>query len=269
MAAVGQMDLGIEGRVAIVTGSSRGIGRAVAERLCREGANVVLCARSQDSLAEAKRALEVLGRGKILAVEADLTDPVAGGRVVEAAAAAWGRIDILVNNAGAARGIPFDELTQELWLENLQLKLFGYLRMARLVLPHLRRNGWGRIVNVAGLAGLQPGPTSMPIGLNNAGVLNVMKALADGEATHNILVTTVCPGSILTERQTRLLQDLARTKGISLEVAQSEATSAIPLRRMGRPEEVADVVSFLASERASYITGSVVIVDGGLHRAMI
>jgi len=164
--------------------------------------------------------------------------------VVEATAAAWGRIDILVNNAGAARGIPFDELTQELWLENLQLKLFGYLRMARLVLPHLRRNAWGRIVNVAGVAGLQPSPLSMPIGLNNAGILNVMKALADGEAAHNILVTTVCPGPILTERQTRLLQDVARTKGISLEAAQGEATSPIPLKRMGRPEEVADVVAF-------------------------
>ncbi|OGB98968.1 MAG: hypothetical protein A3G35_21275 [candidate division NC10 bacterium RIFCSPLOWO2_12_FULL_66_18] len=263
------MDLGIAGRVAIVTGASRGIGRAVAERLCREGARVALCARHRASLAEAQRALEALGGGRVLTVEADLTEPAAAGRVVEATAAAWGRIDILVNNAGAARGIPFDELTQELWLENLQLKLFGYLRMARLVLPHLRRNAWGRIVNVAGVAGLQPSPLSMPIGLNNAGILNVMKALADGEAAHNILVTTVCPGPILTERQTRLLQDVARTKGISLEAAQGEATSPIPLKRMGRPEEVADVVAFLASERASYITGSLVIVDGGLHRAMI
>ena len=262
------MELGIAGRVAIVTGGSRGIGRAVAERLCREGARVALCARNRDSLAEARRALEAIG-GQVLAVEADLTEPAAADRVVEATAAAWGRIDILVNNAGAARGIPFDELTQDLWLENLQLKLFGYLRMARLVLPHLRRNGWGRIVNVAGLAGLQPSPLTMPVGLNNAGILNVMKALADGEAANHILVTTVCPGPILTERQTRLLQDAARTKGTSLEAAQREATSAIPLGRMGRPEEVADVVAFLASERASYITGSLVLVDGGLHRAMI
>ena len=263
------MDIGIAGRVAIVTGSSRGIGRAVAERLCREGANVALCARNPESLAEAGRALEAIGGGRVLTVETDLTEPAAAGRVVEATAAAWGRIDILVNNAGAARGIPFDELTQELWLENLQLKLFGYLRMARLVLPHLRRNGWGRIVNVAGVAGLQPSPLAMPVGLNNAGILNVMKALADAEAAHNILVTTVCPGPILTERQTKLLQDAARVKGTTVEEAQREATSAIPLRRMGRPEEVADVVAFLASERASYITGSIMIVDGGLHRAMI
>ncbi len=262
------MDLGIAGRVAIVTGGSRGIGRAVADRLCREGASVALCARDPDSLAEARRALEAIG-GQVLAVEADLTEPAAADRVVEATAAAWGRIDILVNNAGAARGIPFDELTQDLWLENLQLKLFGYLRMARLVLPYLRRNGWGRIVNVAGLAGLQPSPLIMPVGLNNAGILNVMKALADGEAANHILVTTVCPGPILTERQTRLLQDAARAKGTSLEAAQREATTAIPLGRMWRPEEVADVEAFLASERASYITGSLVLVDGGLHRAMI
>jgi 3-oxoacyl-[acyl-carrier protein] reductase/bacilysin biosynthesis oxidoreductase BacG len=262
------MELGIAGRVAIVTGGSRGIGRAVAERLCREGASVALCARTPESLAEAGRALEVLG-GPVLALEADLTEPAAAARVVEATAAAWGRIDILVNNAGAARGIPFDELTQELWLENLQLKLFGYLRMARLVLPHLRRNGWGRIVNVAGLAGLQPSPLAMPVGLNNAGILNVMKALADAEAAHNILVTTVCPGPILTERQTLLLRDAARAKGTTVEAAEREATGAIPLKRMGRPEEVADVVTFLASERASYITGSLVLVDGGLHRAMV
>jgi len=254
------MDLGIAGRVAFVTGGSRGIGRAVAERLCREGASVALCARNRDSLAEAQRTLEALGSGRVLAIEADLT---------ETAAAAWGRIDILVNNAGAARGIPFDDLTEELWLENLKLKLFGYLRMARLVLPHLRRNGWGRIVNVAGLAGLQPSPLTMPVGLNNAGILNVMKALADAEAPHNILVTTVCPGPILTERQTRLLQDAARAKGVSVAEAEREATGAIPLKRMGRPEEVADAVAFLASERASYITGSLVLTDGGLHRTMI
>jgi 3-oxoacyl-[acyl-carrier protein] reductase len=263
------MDLGIAGRVAIVTGASRGIGRAVAERLCREGTSVALCARDRDALAEAQRALEAKGGGRVLTVEADLREPAAAARVVEATAAAWGRIDILVNNAGAARGLPFDELTEERWLENLQLKLFGYLRMARLVLPHLRRNGWGRIVNVAGLAGLQPSPLTMPLGLNNAGILNVMKALADAEAAHNILVTAVCPGPILTERQTRLLQDAAQAKGISLDAAQREATSTIPLKRMGRPEEVADVVAFLASERASYVTGSLVIVDGGLHRAMI
>ena len=263
------MDLGIAGRVAIVTGGSRGIGRAVAERLCREGAHLALCARNRDSLAEARKVLESLGGGRILTVEADLTEPAAAGRVVEATAAAWGRIDILVNNAGAARGLPFDELTDDRWLENLRLKLFGYLRMARLVLPHLRKNGWGRIVNIAGVAGLQPSPLSMPVGLNNAGILNVMKALADAEAANNILVTTVCPGPILTERQTTLLQDAARAKGMTVEAAQREATAAIPLRRMGRPEEVADAVAFLASERGSYITGSLVIVDGGLHRAMI
>ena len=263
------MDLGIAGRVAIVTGGSRGIGRAVAERLCREGAHVAVCARNQDSLAEAQRAIEAVGAGRVLTVEADLTDPAAAGRVVDAAVAAWGRIDILVNNAGAARGLPFDELTHERWMENLQLKLFGYLRMARLVLPHLRKNGWGRIVNIAGVAGLQPSALAMPVGLNNAGILNVMKALSDAEAANNILVTTVCPGPILTERQTTLLQDAARAKGTTVEAAQREATAAIPLRRMGRPEEVADAVAFLTSERASYITGSLVIVDGGLHRSMI
>jgi len=136
------MDLGIAGRVAIVTGGSRGIGRAVAERLCREGAHVAVCARNQGSLADAQRAIEAVGTGRVLTVEADLTEPEAAGRVVDAAVAAWGRIDILVNNAGAARGLPFDELTHERWLENMQLKLFGYLRMARLVLPHLRKNGW-------------------------------------------------------------------------------------------------------------------------------
>jgi len=119
------------------------------------------------------------------------------------------------------------------------------------------------------VAGLQPSALAMPVGLNNAGILNVMKALSDAEAANNILVTTVCPGPILTERQTTLLQDAARAKGTTVEAAQREATAAIPLRRMGRPEEVADAVAFLTSERASYITGSLVIVDGGLHRSMI
>jgi 3-oxoacyl-[acyl-carrier protein] reductase/bacilysin biosynthesis oxidoreductase BacG len=263
------MDLGLTGRVAIVTGSSRGIGRAVAERLCREGAHVAICARNRESLAAAEKALQAIGNGKALAVEADLTQPGAAERVVEAAVAAWGKIDILVNNAGAARGIPFDEMTEEFWLENLKLKLFGYLKMARLALPHLRKNGWGRIVNVAGMAGLQPGPMIMPVGLNNAGILNVMKGLAEAEAPNNILVTTVCPGPIRTERQTTLLADAAKAKGITIEAAEREATAAIPLKRMGRPEEVADIVAFLASERASFTTGSYVLADGGLYRAMI
>jgi 3-oxoacyl-[acyl-carrier protein] reductase len=263
------MDLGIGGRAAIVTGSSRGIGRAIAERLCREGANVTICARRRDSLESARGALEGLGGGKVQALEADLADPGAIARVVEAAATAWGRLDILVNNAGAARGLPFEDLTRERWLENLELKLFGYLEMARLVLPHLQRNGWGRIVNIAGMAGVQPGARIMPVGLNNAGILNVMKALADREAAHNILVTTVCPGGILTERQSQLLQDAAKDKGISVAAAETEATAQVPLQRMGKAEEVADVVAFLASERASYVTGSVVLVDGGLHRAML
>jgi NAD(P)-dependent dehydrogenase (short-subunit alcohol dehydrogenase family) len=136
-------------------------------------------------------------------------------------------------------------------------------------LPHLRKNGWGRIVNVAGMAGLQPGPMIMPVGLNNAGILNVMKGLAEAEAPNNILVTTVCPGPIRTERQTTLLADAAKAKGITIEAAEREATAAIPLKRMGRPEEVADIVAFLASERASFTTGSYVLADGGLYRAMI
>ena len=263
------MDLGIGGRAAIVTGSSRGIGRAIAERLCREGADVTICGRRADALDAAGASLERFGAGRVQALQADLTDQAAITRVVETAANAWGRLDILVNNAGAARGVPFEELTRERILENLELKLFGYLEMTRQVVPHLRRNGWGRIVNVAGMAGVQPGVLIMPIGLNNAGVLNVMKALADREAPHNILVTTVCPGGVLTERQTVLLEDAARTKGITLSQAEAEATAQVPLKRMGRPEEVADIVAFLASERASYITGSVVLADGGLHRSML
>jgi 3-oxoacyl-[acyl-carrier protein] reductase len=262
------METGIRGKVAMVSGASKGIGRAVAERLATEGASLSLCARGADALRDVARTLEDKHGVGCLACPADLTlaEDIQGW--VRASLERFGGVDILVNNAGAAQGGAFLRLPDQAWLDSWHLKLFGYIRVAREVFPHLVARGGGRIVNVIGIAGVQPMENYMIGGAANAALLNFTKALADEGAPHGILVTGVNPGPIRTERWDGMLVRWGAAKGVSPEEAEREILETVPLRRPGTAEEVANLVVFLASGLSTYITGTTIAVDGGLTRTI-
>jgi 3-oxoacyl-[acyl-carrier protein] reductase len=180
----------------------------------------------------------------------------------------FGIIHILVNNAGSVPSIRFADIDDAHWYQMLEGKLLGYIRMTREIVPHMRKAGWGRIINIAGTAGWEPSHTAMAVGLNNAAVMNWTKSLSLECAEDGILVTTVAPGSIETPRQLRNRQREADITGKSLDELRNARVRDIPLHRLGRAEEVASVVVFLASEHSSYMTGTCVTVDGGVMRGV-
>jgi 3-oxoacyl-[acyl-carrier protein] reductase len=262
------MDLGLRGKVAVVSGSSEGIGYAVAHSLAQEGARVVLCARREAFLAEARQTIEKETGAEVLAVPCDVQRLADVQSLVTEVMHRFGVIHILVNNAGSVPSIRFADIDDAQWYQMLEGKLLGYIRMTREIVPHMCKAGWGRIINIAGTAGWEPSDTAMAVGLNNAAVMNWTKSLSLSYAEDGILVTAVAPGSIETPRQIRNRQREADITGKSLDEIRKARTQEIPLHRLGRAEEVANVVVFLASERSSYMTGTCVTVDGGVVRGI-
>ena len=261
------MELGLEGKVAIVTGGSKGIGRATALGLVNEGASVLVCARGQQALDETISAAGHGGRERIDALAADLTDPAAIKRVVERCLDRFGHVDILVNNAGSARPGDFLKLTDQAWLEDWTLKFFGYVRMAREVLPRMERGRGAVIVNVIGAAALNPRGSYTIGGAANAALNHFTKALADESAQFGVRVVGINPGPILTERLLNMRRGLSPS---SADQPDHDALSRMtPLGRVGKPEEVADLVLFLASARAAFIHGANITIDGGLTKGLM
>jgi 3-oxoacyl-[acyl-carrier protein] reductase len=257
------MDLGIAGRVAIVTGSSQGIGRACADSLAREGAAVVVTGRDQGRLDEAVAEIRA-GGGKAHGVRADFNDDGSVRDLVRRVLDELGRLDILVNSAATVSPADFFSLDEERWTGLFEEKLNGFARALRYALPPMREARWGRVVNIAGAAARQPHATTITVGLNNAAVLNLTKALAGAVAKDAITVNAVLPHIIDTEIQKRTMREWARITNRPEEDIRRERIARIPMGRMGRPEEVGDVVTFLASERASFVTGAALSVDGGV-----
>jgi 3-oxoacyl-[acyl-carrier protein] reductase len=261
------MELRLDGKVAIVTGGSKGIGRAAALGFLNEGASVLICARGQAALDETVAAAGHAARERIGSVAADLTDPAAIKTVVARCAERFGRVDILVNNAGSARPGPFLELTDEAWLSDWTLKFFGYVRMAREVIPRMKQTGGGVIINVIGAAALNPRASYTIGGAANAALNHFTKALAEEAARYGVRVAGINPGPILTER---LLKMRAGLIGSDPGQSNDEAfRSMTPLGRVGQPEEVADLILFLASERAAFIHGANITIDGGLTKGLM
>ncbi|HTR62677.1 MAG TPA: SDR family oxidoreductase [Candidatus Binataceae bacterium] len=259
------MDLELRGKTAIVTGGSKGIGRAAALRFVQEGASVLICARGKEALDEAAAAARKAVEGaRVEIAAANLTKSEDIRRVVEQAASAFGHIDILVNNAGSARPGEFLKITDEMWQEDFELKFFGYVRMAREVMPHMARRHSGTIVNVIGTGGLRPSAGYMVGGAANAALNHFTKALADEGAKHGVRVVGINPGPILTERLQLFTERASR--GRDLDEVYSRMT---PLGRPGKPEEVGDLIAFLASPRAAFIHSANITIDGGANPGLI
>lgn len=262
------MDLELKDKIALVTGASRGIGRAIARGLAAEGARVVLCARDKTTLETAAAEIERETRAGPVIVAGDLSRLEDVERVVGEVHGRFGRVDILVNNAGAIRGGDFLTIPDAQWAGDWSLKLLGYIRMARAVLPVMRAQGGGRIINVIGAAARNPSAGYLPGGVANAGLVNFTKGLADLAAPHGILVTAVSPAATATERWERLIVQQAAAAGKPLEQYRAEVAATYPLGRIARPEDVADLVCFLASARASFLTGICIAVEGGATRGV-
>ena len=263
------MDLLIKGRRALVTGASLGIGRAVAEELAREGCDVALIARTEETLRRAAAEIARVTNARVVAVPADAAEPEAIAKAVATAVTQLGGpIDILVNNAGSTPEDGIERIDFAKWQYSIALKQFGYARFAQAVLPAMRTQKWGRIVNVIGRSGHQPRPVYLAGGAVNAGLLNFTKALAEECAKDNVLVTGVNPGPIDTPRWQSLREAAMRSRGITADQFDGRAIAGVPLGRLGTSEECAAVVAFLCSERASFVTGEIVNIDGGGTRCI-
>jgi NAD(P)-dependent dehydrogenase (short-subunit alcohol dehydrogenase family) len=262
------MDLGLTGKRAIVTGGSEGIGRAVVEVLAEEGCDVAFCARRQDVLDEvAHEVAQSTGR-RLVPLQADVGSREAIDAFVTRAAEALGGIDIVINNVGASIFAQLFDIPDERWLQDIELKLMSYVRTARAAIPYLRKAGGGRIVNVGGNGGRQPMSYHLPGGASNAAILNLTVSLASYLAKDRIHVLTCAPGPVRTARFVKQIAANAALWGITVEEAEARFTADCPLGYVPSPHDVAGVVTFLASPRAAYMTGTTVTVDGGITKGI-
>jgi NAD(P)-dependent dehydrogenase (short-subunit alcohol dehydrogenase family) len=258
------MDLQLKGKVVVITGGSKGIGLACAQGFLAEGARVGITSRSAVNLERAREKL-----GAIVAIPADLTDAAAAAQMVERMERELGPIDVLVNSAGAARRAPAEELTPEAWRAGMDAKYFTYIHVIDPVIKRMAARGKGVIVNVVGIGGKVASPIHVPGGAANAALLLATAGLAAAYARRGVRVVSVNPGVTNTERVTGRMEADAKSSGVSVEEALKRAEEAMPLGRMAQPEEIANMVVFLASDRASYMTGANISMDGALFPAVV
>ena len=262
------MDFGLKGKVALVAASSRGLGRAVAEELANEGVNLLLCARGEKDLDEARAEISGKSDTQVIAVAANLTEPDEVKRVVDTGLQAFQNIDILVTNTGGPPSGVFESLTPEAWQEAIRQNLESVLNLTRAVLPGMKERGWGRILNITSISVKQPVDNLILSNSVRAAVTGFARTLANEVARFGITVNNILPGYTRTSRVEALAGQIAKSQGTTAEEAIGGWEAQIPMGRIGEPREFAALVAFLASERASYITGASIPVDGGWIRAL-
>jgi len=257
------VDLGLNQRVALVTGASQGIGKAIAAKLAQEGASVVLTARGEDRLNQVVSEIRAAG-GKAVGIAADVSKKEDCERLIQYTVDTYGKIDILINNAGTSATGEFEAASDDIWQADFDLKLFAAIRLSRLAIPFMKKQNWGRIINLTNIGAKQPAAKSMPTTVTRAAGLALTKALSKEFAPNNILVNSICIGLIKAGQH----ETKAAKAGIPVEQLYETLGKNVPLGRVGRAEEVANVAAFLSSEAASYVTGSSINLDGGTSGVM-
>ncbi len=263
------MDLGLKDKVALVAASSQGLGKAVAFGLAREGAKLAMCSRDAEKVTAGAAQIEKETGVETFAAAVDVTDEAAVRAFVSETEAKFGRIDICVTNAGGPPAKPFDATTTEEWRRAVDLNLMSTLFFAHAVLPGMRARRWGRLITITSLTVKQPVDGLILSNSVRAAVAGLVKSLANEYGVHNVLVNNVCPGYTATDRLVDLSNTLAKSSGLAPTEIEKRWTTQIPLGRLADPKEFADAVVFLASERASYITGQSIAIDGGFARGLL
>jgi NAD(P)-dependent dehydrogenase (short-subunit alcohol dehydrogenase family) len=255
------MEVSLAGRSAIVTGGSKGLGLAIGQEFARSGADVAILARDQAALDEAKALIEKDAKGKVLAISCDVSKKWPIEAAIAQCNSAFGKVDIFVNNAGQSTRGPSETLTDEQWQADLDLKLFAQVRFCRILMPQMKARKWGRIISVLNIGAKAPGADSAPTSVSRAAQMALTKAMSMEGAPHNVLVNSLHVGVIISDQIKRRFD--RERPNVSFEQYVADAGKAVPMGRMGKAEEFANVATFLASDAAGYVTGCAINVDGG------
>jgi 3-oxoacyl-[acyl-carrier protein] reductase len=263
------MDLGLSGKVALVSAGSKGLGRAIAEEFAAEGMSVVICARDDSVLQKTAGEIRSSTGAGILAIAGDVSKPEDVERITNAAFERFGAVDVLVTNAGGPPSGNFESLTSEMWQDAVDLTLMSAINLTSRILPRMIERKWGRVINVTSITVKQPVDGLMLSNSLRAAVTGFARTLANEVATHGITVNNILPGYTRTARIEQLAEAVSKREGISVDAAAGKWTDEIPMGRLGEPREFAAVAAFLASERASYVTGTSIQVDGGWVKGLL
>jgi NAD(P)-dependent dehydrogenase (short-subunit alcohol dehydrogenase family) len=255
------MEVRLDGRSAIITGASKGLGLAMAKEFAASGADVAILARRPDVLEEAKAIVSATAKGRVATFSCDVGKADDIKRTYDAVMAAFGKVDIMVNNAGISRAMPFEEITDEMWHDDLELKLFQAIRFCRLVMPQMKERRWGRIINVLNIGAKAPRPNGAPTAVSRAAGMALTKILAGEGAPHNVLVNAMLVGQIVSDQWVR--RHAAQGANVPFDDFVAKLGSNIPLGRLGKPEEFAAMACLLVSDLGGFTTGTAINMDGG------